>query len=780
VAVPEDVLAEGSGPVPSVDKDAVATVDDVVTTDDVATTDDVVVTPDDIVATTGASEGGDDGDPAGSDESPDAGGASAEAPSSRGKASRSARKGQKRGRGGKLKPAVEAPQAVEPETDEATAQDRGAQGGGDESQIARGGDAGDGNEAAGDVPTGRDGMPRYVAADSDGVPREVSDGSDDESRDPSYGSDRELRDPSDGSDRELRDALENGEVEVRAVPPDEPEDGGGSDESRGEGEGEGEGNEEGAVVFPASAANMDAAQFKHLVEALIFASDRPLTVQRLRQLTRVGDVRRLEHALTELTEDYRERGVVLQQVSGGYQFRTRTQFSAWVQQLIAGRPVRLSRAQLETLAIIAYRQPITRPEIDDIRGVDSSATLKLLMDRMLIRVLGKREEVGRPMLYGTTKEFLDFFSLGDLRELPTLREYSELTAESRKVMSERLGIPADGSDGSGDGGEGGTGGDSGSGGPGHGDGGDGGDGPMGGGSAPGFGDGGGLVDDSAPSASSDASAGAAAAFWAAAAAVDRSETAALADLEAEREATTLAHVSLDLGDDGEGDDPEDDGEPAALVDGDAEGMVFLEQTEAGGSPELEVEPAQPGEADAPAAVALEADDALCVAADADIEGDDSTAVAADADLEGNDSTAVAADADRDAALQGSAPTADRLTGDRFGAAEAAEPITTDGSDAVGDVAEVADADAAGADAAVLIAPTESDAALEAPALDDPHAAAMIEEGQGSSRYRAGIGESATDARTGSVLHPAASYESPIQDGLVDAPRGTTQIDPTLE
>ncbi|HEU0116577.1 MAG TPA: SMC-Scp complex subunit ScpB, partial [Thermomicrobiales bacterium] len=210
-------------------------------------------------------------------------------------------------------------------------------------------------------------------------------------------------------------------------------------------------DDDAAVVFPTSAASMDAVQLKHLVEALVFASDRPLTVQRLRQLTRVGDVRRLQQALAELSEDYGERGLVLQQVSGGYHFRTRTQFSAWVQQLIAGRPVRLSRAQLETLAIIAYRQPITRPEIDDIRGVDSTATLKLLIDRMLIRVLGKREEVGRPMLYGTTKEFLDFFSLGDLRELPTLREYSELTAESRKVMSDRLGISPDGDDGSGGG-----------------------------------------------------------------------------------------------------------------------------------------------------------------------------------------------------------------------------------------------------------------------------------------------------------------------------------------
>jgi len=276
---------------------------------------------------------------------------------------------------------------------------------------------------------------------------------------------------------------------------------------------------------------------------------------------------------------------------------------------------------------------------------------------------------------------------------------------------------------------------------------------MGGGPAPGFGHTGGAVDDSAPSASSDASAGAAAAFWAAAAAVDRSETAALADLEAEREATTLAHVSLDLGDDGEDgedDDPSDDGEAAAIADGDAEGMASLEQTETGGSPELEVEPALPGEAEAPAAVALEADDAWGMAADADIEGDDSTAVAADAD--------------RDAAPQVSATTADPVIGARFDAEEAAGPATIDAPDAVVDIA----------------GPTELDAAREAAALDAPHTAAMIEDAQGSSRYRAGIGESATDARTGSVLHPAASYESPIQDGLVDVPRETTQIDPTLE
>jgi segregation and condensation protein B len=197
-----------------------------------------------------------------------------------------------------------------------------------------------------------------------------------------------------------------------------------------------------ASELPAAAAAMDAAQLAQLIEALIFATDRPLTLQRIRQLTRVADVTRIEAALAKIAVDYADRGIVLSSVSGGYQFRTRSQFSAWVQQLIAGRPVRLSRAQLETLAIIAYRQPITRPEIDDIRGVDSGGTLKVLLDRQLIRSLGKKEEVGRPVLYGTTKEFLDFFSLGDLRELPTLREYSELTDESRSVMK-KMGLDAD-------------------------------------------------------------------------------------------------------------------------------------------------------------------------------------------------------------------------------------------------------------------------------------------------------------------------------------------------
>jgi segregation and condensation protein B len=101
--------------------------------------------------------------------------------------------------------------------------------------------------------------------------------------------------------------------------------------------------------------------------------------------------------------------------------------------------VRLSRAQVETLAILAYRQPVTRPEIDDIRGVDSGPVLKVLLERDLVRILGKKDEPGRPMIYGTTTAFLEFFGLKSLKDLPTLREFTELSEDSRRVAERELG-----------------------------------------------------------------------------------------------------------------------------------------------------------------------------------------------------------------------------------------------------------------------------------------------------------------------------------------------------
>ncbi|HYU16359.1 MAG TPA: SMC-Scp complex subunit ScpB [Candidatus Acidoferrum sp.] len=179
---------------------------------------------------------------------------------------------------------------------------------------------------------------------------------------------------------------------------------------------------------------LDPARLRSILESLLFASEKPLTLLELRRLIGFDDAAAIQAALETLMEEYRDRGLVLYDVAGGFQFRTHPQNSEYVQRLIAGRPVRLSRAQLETLAIIAYRQPVTRPEIDEIRGVDSGSTLKVLLDRSLIRVLGKKEEPGRPLLYGTSKEFLEFFNLSQLRDLPTLREFHELTEESMREV----------------------------------------------------------------------------------------------------------------------------------------------------------------------------------------------------------------------------------------------------------------------------------------------------------------------------------------------------------
>jgi segregation and condensation protein B len=180
-----------------------------------------------------------------------------------------------------------------------------------------------------------------------------------------------------------------------------------------------------------SPATVPGERLGSILESLLFASDKPLSTRELRELVGEPDLGVVRQAIETLAVQYADRGLRLVEVAGGYQFRTAPENAAWVQKLLAVRPVRLSRAQLETLSIIAYRQPITRPEIDEIRGVDSGAVLRLLLDRTLIRILGKKEEPGRPLLYGTTKEFLEFFHLRDLGELPTLREFHELSEEHR-------------------------------------------------------------------------------------------------------------------------------------------------------------------------------------------------------------------------------------------------------------------------------------------------------------------------------------------------------------
>ena len=175
-----------------------------------------------------------------------------------------------------------------------------------------------------------------------------------------------------------------------------------------------------------------------VLEALFFAAEKPLDLPALADTTQFAK-EILQSALAELQKLYPPggaRGVVLMDLGGRWQLRTEPQVGAYVRRMLQVKPMRLTRAALETLAIIAYRQPITRPEMEDLRGVDCGAVTKALLERKLVRILGKKDEPGRPLLYGTSKEFLELFNLRDLTQLPTLREFQELSEESRKIVEE--------------------------------------------------------------------------------------------------------------------------------------------------------------------------------------------------------------------------------------------------------------------------------------------------------------------------------------------------------
>jgi len=197
---------------------------------------------------------------------------------------------------------------------------------------------------------------------------------------------------------------------------------------------------------------MEPSDIVGALEAMLFAAGDPLTgldikkiFQRLwadepeeQQKVLQAELKKAVEALKQRWatngDDPDERGFALTEVADGLVFRTNPRFATALQAMREQRPVRLSRAALETLSIVAYRQPATKPEVDQIRGVDCSATIRLLLDRGMIKILGKREEPGLPLLYGTTKEFLSFFNIANLAQLPSLREYHELTDDSREQL----------------------------------------------------------------------------------------------------------------------------------------------------------------------------------------------------------------------------------------------------------------------------------------------------------------------------------------------------------
>ena len=178
------------------------------------------------------------------------------------------------------------------------------------------------------------------------------------------------------------------------------------------------------------------SELKNIVEAALLVAGQPLAIERLLALFPEGSQptrEELRAALDELEREYAERGIELKQIDKGWRVQTREKYTPWVARLLEERPPRYSRALLETLAIIVYRQPVTRGEIEDIRGVSvSTDIIRTLIEREWIREVGRREVPGRPALYGTTRQFLEHFNLKSLEEMPplaALRPIEEISAE---------------------------------------------------------------------------------------------------------------------------------------------------------------------------------------------------------------------------------------------------------------------------------------------------------------------------------------------------------------
>lgn len=201
---------------------------------------------------------------------------------------------------------------------------------------------------------------------------------------------------------------------------------------------------------------MNEQQLKNVIESALFAAGGPLSVERLESLFTPDEPdeqpgrEAIRAALDALRVEWEPRGIELVEVASGFRFQVRATMAPWVSRLWEERPTRYSRALLETLALIAYRQPITRAEIEDIRGVSvSSSIVKTLLEREWVRVVGHRDLPGRPALYATTRQFLDYFNLKSLDDLPTLAELKDIDSINTELQFEvpvaavQQGEPAD-------------------------------------------------------------------------------------------------------------------------------------------------------------------------------------------------------------------------------------------------------------------------------------------------------------------------------------------------
>jgi len=183
---------------------------------------------------------------------------------------------------------------------------------------------------------------------------------------------------------------------------------------------------------------MTTDEIKKVIEAALMVAGRPLTVGNIQKLfdeAHKPDSKTLKTIIDEITESYQNSGIELREVASGFQFQARAELSQHLSKLWDERPPRYSRALLETLALVAYRQPITRAEVEEIRGVSASThVIRTLVEREWIKVMGHKDTPGKPALYGTTKEFLDHFNLKNLQDLPTLQEIIALESQEDKLQ----------------------------------------------------------------------------------------------------------------------------------------------------------------------------------------------------------------------------------------------------------------------------------------------------------------------------------------------------------
>lgn len=182
---------------------------------------------------------------------------------------------------------------------------------------------------------------------------------------------------------------------------------------------------------------LSGEDYKKIIENLLFITDRPLTLAKLSQVAQVNDIALTGELVRLLQQEYLQtnRAIAIVEIGGGFQMSTKPEYGRWVRQLFNERSsTKLSNAALETLAIIAYKQPITRAEIESIRGVDIVAPLEKIMERGLVRIVGKKDVPGKPLVYGTTEEFLRLFGLNSLSQLPELKTFA--TKETKEIQND--------------------------------------------------------------------------------------------------------------------------------------------------------------------------------------------------------------------------------------------------------------------------------------------------------------------------------------------------------